>query len=283
MFDVQGFSLLARQLLRERASALIAEACAWTVGMSDRPYFVRKDFRLVDSGTTLGERAAGGLPLGSEESGRLELGSARPGSFSDALNALTSDGTVYADRFDREVVTPFVRETCVLAAERAKERRPQAWARLVEELAEDPADLEAVVRAGDWEGPVGLDADVLVLSALGDVPLVEVEAEGLPLSLVRAAEDETRRAAPTLAAESGAESGADEDELAGALFLARSAIENAGLPLPVPPSRGSDLLDVLFVQELEPVEILRLLPSLPVQQDTIESLTPTLERLAGDG
>lgn len=278
MFGVEEFSLLARQVLRERASALIAEACAWCVGMSDRPYYIYRDFRLVDSGTTLGERATSGMPLGSEESGRLELGSARPGSFSDALNALTADGTLYADRFDREVVAPFVRETCVHAAERARERRPESWARLVDELAENPDDLDAVVRAGDWEGPVGMDADVLLQSALGDVSLVEVEAEGLPLSLVRAAEDEVRRAAPTVDAEPPA---ASEEELAGALFLARSAVEGAELPLPVPPSHSSDLLDLLLGQELEPAEILRLLPSLPVQQDTIESLTPTLERLTG--
>jgi hypothetical protein len=266
-------------VLRERASALIAEACAWCVGMSDRPYYIYRDFRLVDSGTTLGERAAGGMPLGSEESGRLELGSARPGSFSDALNALTADGTLYADRFDREVVAPFVRETCVLAAERARERRPESWARLVDELAENPDDLDAVVRAGDWDGPVGIDADVLLQSALGDVPLVEVEAEGLPLSLVRAAEAEVRRGAPTVAEEPAA----SEEELAGALFLARSAVESAEFPLPVPPSHSNDLLDLLLAQELEPAEILRLLPSLPVQQDTIESLTPTLERLTSDG
>jgi hypothetical protein len=278
VYDVHGFSLLARQLLRERAGDLIAEACAWSVGMSDRPHYIRKDFRLVDGGATLGERAAGGLPLGSEESGRLELASAPPGSFSDALNAVTENGTLYADRFDQEVVTPFVRQTCVLAAEQARERQPDAWARLVEELGEDPADLEAVVRAGDWEGPLGMDADVLILSALGDVPLVEVEAEGLPLSLVRAAEDEVRRAAPTVAAEPAP---VDEEDLAGALFLAQSAVESADLPLPVPPSHGSDLLDVLLREELEPAEILRLLPSLPVQQDTIESLTPTLERLSG--
>jgi hypothetical protein len=278
VYDVHGFSLLARQLLRERAGDLIAEACAWSVGMSDRQHYVRKDFRLVASGTTLGEGAAGGLPLGSEESGRLELGSAQPGSFSDALNALTPDGAVYADRFDHEVVAPFVRQTCVLAAERARERRPEAWARLAEELAEDPANLEAVVRAGDWEGPVGMDADVLVLSALGHVPLVEVETEGLPLSLVRAAEEEVRRAAPAVVAEPAQ---VDEEDFAGALFLARSAVESADLPLPVPPAHGSDLLDVLFEQELEPAEILRVLPSLPVQQDTIESLTPTLERLSG--
>ena len=279
MFGVEEFSLLARQVLRERASALIAEACAWCVGMSDRPYYIYRDFRLVDSGTTLGERAAGGMPLGSEESGRLELGSARPGSFSDALNALTADGTLYADRFDREVVAPFVRETCVLAAERARERRPESWTRLVDELAENPDDLDAVVRAGDWDGPVGIDADVLLQSALGDVPLVEVEAEGLPLSLVRAAEAEVRRGAPTVAEEPAA----SEEELAGALFLARSAVESAEFPLPVPPSHSNDLLDLLLAQELEPAEILRLLPSLPVQQDTIESLTPTLERLTSDG
>jgi hypothetical protein len=280
VFGVDGFSLLARQLLRERASALIAEACAWVVGMSDRPYFVYRDFRLVNSGTTLGERAAGGLPLGSEESGRLELGSAAPGSFSDALNAVTEDGTLYADRFDRDVVAPFVRETCVLAAERARERRPEAWAQLIEELGENPDDLDAVVRAGDWEDPVGMDADVLLMSALGNVPLVEAEAEGLPLSLVRAAEDEVRRAAPSVADEPAA---VQEDELAGALFLARSAVDGAQLPLPVPPSRSGDLLDLLLSQDLSPTEILRVLPSLPVQQDTIESLTPTLERLTGDG
>ena len=51
-----------------------------------------------------------------------------------------------------------------------------------------------MVAAGGWEAPLRTEAEHLVLAALGAVPLIEVEAEGLPLSLVRAAEAVTRGA-----------------------------------------------------------------------------------------
>ncbi|WP_324278062.1 hypothetical protein [Blastococcus brunescens] len=41
MFDVDWMGLLTREVLRERAAVLIAEACAWSVGMSDQPHHLR--------------------------------------------------------------------------------------------------------------------------------------------------------------------------------------------------------------------------------------------------
>ena len=35
MFDVDWFGLLTRDVLRELTPALVAEACAWAVGLSD--------------------------------------------------------------------------------------------------------------------------------------------------------------------------------------------------------------------------------------------------------
>src|SRR5919202_1238831 len=137
---------LAREVLRERTAALIAEACAWSVGLSDRPHLVRLRGRLVATGLTLGARAAVGQPLSGDEDGRLELGDARPGSFQDALNSLDADGRLLADRFDEEVLEPFVLETCVLAVRRARQARPALWRFLLDELGElgeddaDPTD-----------------------------------------------------------------------------------------------------------------------------------------------
>src|SRR5919202_6917827 len=126
MFEADLMAVLGRRLLRERAATLVAEACAWAVGLSDQPWYRFRSGRVVPGGGTLGARAEAGLPLSGDDAGRLELGDARPGSFQDALNALTADGTVHADRFDDEVIAPFVLETCVLAAERARRTRPGA-------------------------------------------------------------------------------------------------------------------------------------------------------------
>src|SRR3954465_6376346 len=98
--------LLTREVLRERVPALIAEACAWSVGLSDQPHHLRHRGRLVATGLTLGVRAANGQPLSGEEDGRLELGDARPGSFQDVLNAVTAEGSPYAARVDREDLQP---------------------------------------------------------------------------------------------------------------------------------------------------------------------------------
>ena len=187
MFDVDWMGRLAREVLRERLPALIAEACAWSVGLSDRPHHERRRGRLRATGGTNGDRIARGQALSGEEDGRLDLGDARPGSFRDVLNAVDADGVVYADRFDREVIEPFVLATCVLAAERARVTRRAEWGELLDDLGEDGRDLVGVVRAGEWEASLRTEAEHLVLAALADVPLLEVEAEGLPLSLVRAA------------------------------------------------------------------------------------------------
>jgi hypothetical protein len=264
VFEVDFMSLLTREALRERAPALIAEACAWSVGLSDQPHHLRRGGRLVATGVTMGVRAATGLPLSGEEDGRLELGDARPGSFQDALNALAPDGTVHAERFDVQVLEPFVLATCVQAAERARSTRRVAWRELLDELGEDGRDLVEVVRVGEWEAPLRIDAEHLVLAALGGVPLVEVEAEGLPLSLVRAAEGITRTAvAPARAA-----APQPDDDLAGTLFLAEVAVRNAGLTVPVPRAEAETLVTALLAEGLLLEEVPAVLAHLPVHPET---------------
>lgn len=272
MFDVDWMELLGREVLRERAAALINEACAWAVGLSDRPHYRPGAAGVRPSGLTLGVRAATDQSLGDEGSGRLDLGDARPGSFRDALNALDRDGRVHADRFDEEVLHPFAHETCLLAAQRARATRPGAWAELADDVGEDPDDLPAVLRAGEWEVPLRTEAELLVLAALADVPLLDVEADGVPLALVRAAEAVTRDAAPLPAAAGGsAHDGLPDDGLAGALFLAGSALDAAGLPVPVPPSQADRLVRELISAGLEHDEVAAVLPHLPLEHGTAEA------------
>jgi hypothetical protein len=275
-FGPDFMALLTREVLRERAGALIAEACAWAVGLSDQPHHLRVRGRVVPTGLTLGARAATGQLLSGEEDGRLELGDARPGSFQDALNAITPDGTLIAEHFDRQVVEPFVLDTCIRAAERTRDTRSAAWAELLDELGEDGGDLTEVVRVGEWEAPLRIDAEHLVLAALGAAPLVEVEAEGLPLSLVRAAEAVTRAAAPppVVPAEPGR-----PDELAGALFLAEAALRASELALPVPPAQADRLLDVLLAEGLLVEEVPALLAHLPVEPATAAEVRATIAAL----
>ena len=279
MFDVDWMGQLSREVLRERLPALIAETCAWTVGMSDRPHHERRRGRLGETGGTIGDRIARGQPLSGEEDGRLDLGDARPGSFRDVLNAVDATGVLYADRFDREVLEPFVLATCVLAAERARVSRRAEWAELLDDLGEDGRDLVGVVRAGEWEASLRTEAEHLALAALADVPLLEVEAEGLPLSLVRAAEAVTRAAAPPPAAPLDA---ARPDELAGALFLAEAALAGSGLTVPVPLHQADRLLAVLLAAGLLPAEAPALLPRLAAAPRTAaEARAPIAARGAG--
>ncbi|WP_029431948.1 hypothetical protein [Blastococcus sp. URHD0036] len=264
MFDVDWMDLLCRAVLRERTAELVAEACAWSVGLSDRPHLLRRRGRLVETGGTTGDRAATGQMLSGDEDGRLDLGDARPGSFADALNAVGPDGVVHADRFDREVVDPFVLATCVLAAERARDTRPAEWAELLDDLGEDGTDLPAVVAAGEWEAPLRIDAEHLVLAALGDVPLLQVEAEGLPLSLVRRAEALTREAA----APSPPTAPVEDPAASGAVFLARAALADGGLPEPVARTDADRLLALLIAEGIEPEEVAAVLPHLPLAPGT---------------
>jgi hypothetical protein len=276
VFDVDWMGLLTREVLRERAADLIAEACAWSVGMSDQPHHLRSGGRIVATGLTVGERAAHGLPLSGDEDGRLDLGDARPGSFQDALNSVDVHGTVQADRFDTDVLHPFVHATCLAAAERARTERPDAWAELADDVGEEAADLDDVVRAGGWEAPLRIDAEHLVLAALRDVPLIEVEAEGLPLSLVRAAEAVVRAAAaPPEPAPPG-------DDLAGSLFLAQAAVTATGAPLPVAPDVAERLVEELLAHGLEPDDVVAVLPHLPVQPATVDEVVAII-RAAGIG
>ena len=261
MFDVDWMGLLTREVLRERTAELIAEACAWSVGMSDQPHHLRSGGRIVATGVTVGERAAYGLSLSGDEDGRLDLGDARPGSFQDALNSVDARGTVAADRFDADVLHPFVHTVCLAAADRARRTRPAAWAELADDVGEDEGDLDDVVRAGGWEAPLRIDAEHLVLAALRDVPLIEVEAEGLSLSLVRAAESVARAAAPPGRSQ-------QDDDLAGSLFLARAAVAATGAALPLRPDAAERLVAELLAHGLEPDEVPAVLPHLPVQQAT---------------
>ncbi len=273
MFDIDPVALLARELLRDRTGDLVAETCAWSVGLSDQPHHARRHGRAVATGLTLGQRAAAALPLSGEEDAPLELGEARPGSFGDALGALGPDGHLHAERLDREVLVPFVLETCVLATERASLHHPDEWAELLDELGEDGTDPVAVVRAAEWEAPLRTEAEQPVLAALGGASLVQVEAEGLPLSLVRAAEAELHGAVRSYAEDSP---GADDD-LSGALFLAEEALQRAGVTVPVPPTQAPALLDALLAEGLEREEVLDVLPHLAVLADTADAVA---ERLA---
>jgi hypothetical protein len=178
------------------------------------------------------------------------------------------------------VIEPFVLDTCVLAAERARDTRAPAWAELLAELGEDGQDLVEVVRVAEWEAPLRIEAEHLVLAALGSAPLVEVEAEGLPLSLVRAAEAVTRAAAPPPPRPAAP---GRPDELAGALFLAEAALQGSGLTLPVPLAQADRLLDVLLAEGLLPEEVPALLPQLPVEPATAAEVRATIATFGGAG
>jgi hypothetical protein len=275
VFDVDAVGVLARELVRERVATLVAEACAWSVGLSDAPHLIRRHGRVVATGATLGSRAAAGLPLSGEEDRRLELGEPRVGTFADALGALTERGTLYADGLDERVLAPFVLDTCLSALERARDLFPDELAELLEEVGEDGSDPVAVVRAAEWEAPLRVEAERLAVTALGGLPLIEVEAEGLPLSLVRAAEDVARSAAPAESVPPAASLDPGSD-LAGALFLAEAAVAAAGLTVPVPPAQAASLLTALEGQGLEAQEMLEVLPHLPVRSDTAEQVAAAL-------
>jgi len=276
VFDVDWMGLLTREVLRERTGELIAESCAWAVGISDQPHHLRTAGRIVPTGLTVGERAAHGLPLSGDEDGRLDLGDARPGSFQDALNSVGTDGVVRADRFDEEVLHPFVHQTCLRAAERAERTRPADWAELADDVGEEPDDPAEVVRAGGWEAPLRIDAEHLVLAALGAMPLIEVEAEGLPLSLVRTAESVARQAA--------APAGPDpaDDDLAGSLFLAQAAVTATGAPLPLAPAAAERLVEELLAYGVEAEEVPALLPHLAVEPATADEVLAII-RASGIG
>lgn len=294
--------LRARELLRDRLPELVAEVCAWTVGLSDQPHLQRRHGRVVASGVTLGDRANAGLPLSREQADRLELADAAVGSLQDALNALAVDGGLHLDRLVREVLAPFALDTCLAALDRTREGDPDTWSEIVGDLASGPVeesledadgvgsfpgtsgwkdaavDLTELVRSAEWEVPLLADAELLVISGLGRASLHEVEAEGLPLSLVRAAEAELRRAV-----EDAAEVQHRSDELAGAVFLAEIALRQGGFELPVPPSESQHMLDALLAEGLVDEEVLAVLPHLAVEEATTGTVAFLLASGLGRG
>ena len=132
------------------------------------------------------------------------------------------------------------------------------------------------LRAGGWDAPLRIEAEHLVLAALGDVPLIEVEAEGLPLSLVRAAEAATRDAAAPPSPDP------TEDALAGALFLADAAVRDAGLVVPVPEPQAGRLLEALLLQGLEAAEVRAVLAHLPVTPGAAAKVAALVEAAERD-
>jgi hypothetical protein len=124
------------------------------------------------------------------------------------------------------------------------------------------------VAAAGWEAPLRIEAEHRVLAALGAVPLIEVEAEGLPLSLVRAAEAATRAAVP--------EPAPPDADLAGSLFLAEAAVAATGAPLPIAPRSAERLAAELTAHGLEPDDVLAVLPYLEVQPETADSVRAIL-------
>ena len=203
-----------------------------------------------------------------------------PGSFQDALNALAADGGVHAERFDDEVLVPFVHETCLVAADRGRSARPAAWAELADDVGEDADDLAAVVRAGEWEAPLRIDAEQLVLAALGAMPLLEVETEGLPLSLVRAAEAATRAAVP--APEAGSRR---TTAWPGRCSSPGPPWRSPAARVPVPPTEADLLVAALADAGLEADELPAVLPHLPVRgghhrAGRREPARPALSRVA---
>lgn len=285
MSEVDPISVLSLEILRDQTGALIAETSAWCVGISDRPHFLRRHGRVKPSGYTLGTRAAAELPLGGEEDSLIGLGEARPGSFRDLLNALTPVGEIYADHLERDVLRPFSMRTCITAIEQARKTRPAVWADIMDDLGlegDEDVDVEELVRSGQWAVALLLEAEQLVLAALGDIALIDVELEGAPLALLRSAEAITISAVP-LPEHGAAER--DDDDLAGALFLADAVLRAAALTVPVAPDDAVELLALLTDEGLQPDEIVRLLPDLPVQQETIELVLKVLhdDNLGGAG
>lgn len=74
MFEVDWMGLLAREVLRERAPALIAETCAWAVGLSDRPHLRRRGGLPQPTGPTLGNAP----PAGCRSAGTTTAGWSSP-------------------------------------------------------------------------------------------------------------------------------------------------------------------------------------------------------------
>jgi hypothetical protein len=73
-----------------------------------------------------------------------------------------------------------------------------------------------------------------------------------------------------------------DDDLAASLFLAEAAVTATGAPLPVAPDAAERLLEQLLAHGLEPDEILAVLPHIPVQPETADTVVAII-RASGIG
>jgi hypothetical protein len=62
------------------------------------------------------------------------------------------------------------------------------------------------------------------------------------------------------------------DDLAGSLFLARAALEAAGVAVPVPPAQAEQLVAALLAEGLLLEEVPAVLPHLPVESATLREV-----------
>lgn len=67
-----------------------------------------------------------------------------------------------------------------------------------------------------------------------------------------------------------------ESGLAGARFLAQVALGSGGTDPAGPTRPGRELVEVLLAEGLEADEVLRVLPDLPVQPDTVDRVAVLL-------
>jgi hypothetical protein len=73
-----------------------------------------------------------------------------------------------------------------------------------------------------------------------------------------------------------------DDDLAASLFLAEAAVTATGVALPVAPDAAERLLEQLLAHGLEPDEVVAVLPHLPVQRETADTVVAII-RAAGIG
>ena len=164
--------------------------------MSDQPHHLRSGGRMV--GDRARRSASGRLhrPAAQRRGGRPARSGRRPaGQLPGRAQRARADGTVHADRSTSRSSTRSCSD--LRAGCRAGPARPgpAAWRELPDDLGEDgPTSPRSSGRRLGGAAADRRRAPRPRRARRG--PLIEVEAEGLPLSLVRAAEGIARGAAP---------------------------------------------------------------------------------------